>query len=132
MEQQSHNWVILIDPFKQEILRTKIDTSLDNIKKLLDCVFIESVTLYNYPQTYVLCDENGRINRKDKERYTKIGNNIYVGKVLLIGAEQSEFADCLLKLDSLGEIVQFMHKDYEDKYSEDYIFLTTKGKKNAN
>tara|TARA_R110002153_G_scaffold209534_1_gene362126 strand:+ start:14982 stop:15371 length:390 start_codon:yes stop_codon:yes gene_type:complete len=126
MEQQSHNWVIIIDPFTKEILRTKIETSLDNIKKILDCDYIESVTLYNYPQTFVLCDENGRVNRKEKEEYTKIGSNVYVNKVMLIGAEQAEFADCLLKLEDVNHIIKFMPNDYDDNELDEFIYLTGK------
>jgi len=128
MEQQSHNWVILIDPFTKEILRTKIDVSnLDSIKKMLGCDYIESVTLYNYPMTHVLCDENGRVNSTEKARYVKVGQHVYVNKIMLIGSEQSEFSDCLLKLKSMIDIVEFMPNDYkENGFGNEYIYLTGK------
>ena len=122
MIKENKIWVIVVDPFKKEVIKQKINNDLTSIKKLInldDSELVESVRLYDYPVTYVLCDENGRLKSGDK-RYVEIKNIVYTGKCVIIGLENHEFASCNIKMEYLSKIIDFKNRDYIDDWEKQW------------
>ncbi len=116
METTNKIWVIIVDPFKKEVTRIKLDNDFDLLKKTIDLTtddLIESVRLFSYPSTHVLCDENGRLKDNEK-RYVQIGEHVFTGKCMLIGSEGSEFDSCKVKMTDVMPIIDFKAADYMD------------------
>ena len=117
MEKKSKIWVIFINPTDQTIERKQIDHDWDLMKSMIDTRIIEALRILDYPTTYVLCDEEGRLKGEDYQKFTKMTlgyENVYEGNLMLVGASRDEFDDCLLSLEQVKEAVEFMGDDYID------------------
>ena len=108
--------VIIIDPKKREIDYTSHETDLENIRKSLDCKFIEMIYLFSYPNVTVICDEEGRLKNNDKKYYVRLGEHIFVNKIMLVNLDVDSNGEAIYKNIEKGnwiyEAVKWLPKDY--------------------
>ena len=106
MKQTDNHYAIICNAFKKETSFIQIDTSLENIRKILDCEMVESVQLFSYPPTYMLLDEEARIRDIEKREFRLYDWDL-VNKVIIIGIEGGEFTDVRFKLHDIMENVRY-------------------------
>lgn len=98
--------VIIIDAKEQTVITDTIDTSLENIRKVLDCEWVESQKLLDYPSVTMLLDENAQIDKGEKYWF-QLYQWVLCNKVVLIGTYNHEFADIELRQQDLEDYVLF-------------------------
>ena len=109
--------VIFIDKVTKEVTKKVIDYDWEHMKSMIGTSIIEAVRILDYPLTYVLCDENGRLQEEENKKYTQIHigpSIVFEGNLMLVGASGDEFDDCLVKLEDLIDKIEFKGDDYID------------------
>ena len=87
-------WVIFIDAETKEVIRQKIKYDWELMKSMIKTDLIEAVRILDYPPTYVLCDENGRLKPDEYRKFIQIHvgpNIVYEGNLMIVGHMVTNF-----------------------------------------
>ena len=104
---------IICNAESKECTYTKIDPSLHNLKKILNCKYIESLSLLSYPYTNIICDEEARIKNIDK-KYFQLYDWVFVNDAIIIGSESGEFVDVRMQLDEVEANLIWLPESYKE------------------
>jgi len=85
---------------------TNISISLENLQKTVDGP-IEMVTLIDSPKTVMICNEEGKLRRLDRNfRMCRYFPDIIVGTVIICGVENEDLADIPISFDAWKRLLK--------------------------
>jgi hypothetical protein len=106
---------ILIDPTTRTITEVEVAnydgrTFLNAMYKLLDCQTIEAVRFDRIKHT-LWCDEEGLFKRGNPAfRYEGVGQEMFVGKAIVLADRGEHCADCKLTVEDVTHFVAWTNK----------------------
>ena len=98
--------VITINAKTRETSYIKIEPTLEKMRSILKCEWIESQRFYDYPPVDMLLDEEAGISNVEKHHF-QLGHWSLINDVILVGRRGSEWCDVELRLDDILPILDF-------------------------
>jgi len=145
-------WIINPKTKTIQLTEIRVDDGLDTLRKIIGCSLLERVPLQNTPPVTAWCDEEGRLDDSENNRYftyhwlkapnsnltTSIENIpyevrpscpvheiVFCNTIILFGEdiEKGEIQDVPLTLSDIGISIQFLEDDYVDEPHFEFISL---------
>ena len=147
-------WGWIIDP-QYKIIQHKllqVDDNLDTLRKVVDCKYLESVSLQSHPNAVAFCDEEGRLCEDKEKRYFSyqwltephsgmnvpisdvqsnhrkqcpVNEIIFCKTVVVFGInDEGDISDAPLDLMQLASSLSFLPDDYTDEPNWEYLNLS--------
>jgi len=113
---------LLIDPFNKKVTTVKVDTTntLKSMYKLIGCSMVEVVSLTQYADDDIWCDEEGLMKPRGEQRFFKISNlpnghhGVIAGRGLILGnGGEGDTISCDLSIEDILPRISwdFTHKN---------------------